>query len=117
MSARPLKVAINGFGRIGRSILRAWMEGALQQQIEIVAINELAELSAIAHLLKYDSTHGRCPFEVAIEGNTLRVGNNHIQISHEQDLSVLPWATQQIDVVLECTGVFALLALHAEAAL
>ncbi|CUS48282.1 MAG: D-erythrose 4-phosphate dehydrogenase Epd [Idiomarinaceae bacterium HL-53] len=106
MSARPLKVAINGFGRIGRSILRAWMEGALQQQIEIVAINELAELSAIAHLLKYDSTHGRCPFEVAIEGNTLRVGNNHIQISHEQDLSVLPWATQQIDVVLECTGVF-----------
>jgi len=101
-----LRVAINGYGRIGRSVLRALYESGKRSQIEIVAINELAEPEAIAHLTKYDSTHGRfhCPVEI-VDG-CLLVDEDRIQLSHQTEISALNWQALQVDMVLECTGRF-----------
>lgn len=101
-----IRVAINGFGRIGRSIARAWIESGWDQRIEIVAINELASTSAMAHLLQYDSTHGRFAAHVSDKDDTLLINQHAIQVLHRRDLNDLPWRELNIDVVLECTGVF-----------
>ncbi|MCC5964487.1 MAG: type I glyceraldehyde-3-phosphate dehydrogenase [Rhodobacteraceae bacterium] len=98
-----LKVAINGFGRIGRNILRAAIESG-RTDIEIVAINDLGPVEANAHLLQYDSVHGRFPAAVKVSGNTLDVGRGPIEVTAIREPAKLPWA--DIDVVMECTGIF-----------
>lgn len=101
-----IKLAINGFGRIGRNIVRALYETGLDQQIKIVAINELAAPEGIAHLLKYDTSHGRFSFPVTLGEDAITVGNDTIALFAEQNPAELPWHTLDIDVVLECTGVY-----------
>tara|TARA_B110000977_G_scaffold144023_1_gene182824 strand:+ start:348 stop:1373 length:1026 start_codon:yes stop_codon:yes gene_type:complete len=101
-----LRVAINGYGRIGRSVLRALYESNARQSLQVVAINEPAEAKTIAHLTRYDSTHGRFPGIVELSENTLVVNGDSIQLYHQQHLSDLPWKEQSIDVVLECSGSF-----------
>ncbi len=106
-----LKIAINGFGRIGRCVLRAIYERNLQDDIEIVAINELADCETISYMLRYDSTHGRFPYRVTVADDQLNIvvdgKNSHsIQVLHHADLQDLPWSSLDVDVVLECTGQF-----------
>ena len=98
-----LKLAINGFGRIGRGILRALIERG-EDDIEIVAINDLAPPETMAHLLKYDSIHGRLKTPVRVEGGDLQVGERHIRMTAIRNPEDLPW--QDVDVALECTGLF-----------
>jgi len=100
-----MRIAINGFGRIGRSILRALYERNLQDQLQIVAINELADLESVSYMLRYDSTHGRFPGAVEQTENGLSVNGDAIQVFHETEVSSLPWQALGIDLVLECTGV------------
>ncbi|QIZ77464.1 erythrose-4-phosphate dehydrogenase [Ferrimonas lipolytica] len=99
-----LRVAINGYGRIGRSTLRALYESGHRDQIEIVAINELAKPEGIAHLTQFDTTHGRFHLPVNSAEGLLMVGDDRIQLFHQADPSQLPWAQLNIDVVFECTG-------------
>ena len=99
----PTKLAINGFGRIGRGVLRAWLETG-RSDVEIVAINDLGPAATNAHLLQYDSVHGFLNAEIGIEGNTLLVNGRRIRMTAERDPSKLPW--DDVDVALECTGVF-----------
>jgi erythrose-4-phosphate dehydrogenase len=101
-----IRVAVNGYGRIGRSVLRAVYESKLQDQIKIVAINEPADNKTIAHLTRYDSTHGRFLGEVNCDENTLTVCGDSIAIVHEDNLDQLPWSELNVDVVLECSGSF-----------
>ena len=101
-----IRVAVNGYGRIGRSVLRAVYESKLQDQIKIVAINEPADNKTIAHLTRYDSTHGRFLGEVNCDENTLTVCGDSIAIVHEDNLDQLPWSDLNVDVVLECRGSF-----------
>ena len=101
-----LRVAINGYGRIGRSVLRALYESNARQWLQVVAINEPSEAKTIAHLTRYDSTHGRFPGIVELSENTLVVNGDSIQLYHQQHLHDLPWKEQNIDVVLECSGSF-----------
>lgn len=100
-----LRVAINGFGRIGRNVLRALYETGLNQHICVVAINEIASPEGIAHLLKYDTSHGRFGFVVNLEGHTLSVADDPIQLFQHASIELLPWQQLDIDLVLECTGV------------
>ncbi|MDX9787699.1 MAG: type I glyceraldehyde-3-phosphate dehydrogenase [Desulfobacterales bacterium] len=100
------RIAINGYGRIGRSILRALDESRHCGEIEIVAINELSDITTIAHLTKYDTTHGRFSGQVEILENALCVNHHSIRVFHERDIDRLPWRALNIDVVLECTGSF-----------
>ncbi|MEP4888595.1 MAG: erythrose-4-phosphate dehydrogenase [Aliiglaciecola sp.] len=100
-----IRIAINGFGRIGRNVLRALYETARHEQIKIVAINEIADPEGIAHLLKYDTAHGRFGFPVSLNGDCLNVANDSIQLLQFPTLDKLPWADLDIDLVLECTGV------------
>lgn len=101
-----IRVAINGFGRIGRNILRALYETGRQSEITIVAINELADPKGIAHLLKYDTSHGRFKYPVQLTESSLLVAGEEIALFAESDPSQLPWDELQVDVVMECTGVF-----------
>ena len=101
-----IRVAVNGYGRIGRSVLRAVYESKLQGQIKIVAINEPADNKTIAHLTRYDSTHGRFLGEVNCDENTLTVCGDSIAIVHVDNLDQLPWSDLNVDVVLECSGSF-----------
>ena len=101
-----IRVAVNGYGRIGRSVLRAVYESKLQDQIKIVAINEPADNKTIAHLTRYDSTHGRFLGEVNCDENTLTVCGDSIAIVHEDNLDQLLWSDLNVDVVLECSGSF-----------
>ncbi len=101
-----IRIAINGFGRIGRSIVRAIFENGLQSQVTVVAINELADAEGIAHLLKYDSSHGRFAFPVSLDGDSLDVAGMPIQLFHHPDPADIPWQALAIDVVLDCTGIF-----------
>lgn len=113
-----IRVAINGFGRIGRSIVRAIVERGLQQRIEVVAINELADNAGICHLLKHDSSHGRFAADVRLQGDCLVVNDQSIQLLHRKNAADLPWQALGIDLVLECTGVYSSrseLATHLEA--
>lgn len=102
-----LKIAINGFGRIGRNILRALYEGPHRGSIEIVAINDLGDANTNAHLAKYDTAHGIFPFDVQANEDSIIVDNDTIKVFAERDPSKLPWKELAIDVVLECTGFFA----------
>ncbi len=98
-----VKVAINGFGRIGRNVLRAIVESG-RTDIEVVAINDLGPVETNAHLLRFDSVHGRFPHEVTVNGSTIDVGRGPIEVSAIRNPAELPWG--HIDVVLECTGIF-----------
>jgi glyceraldehyde 3-phosphate dehydrogenase len=101
-----LRVAINGFGRIGRLVLRAAYE-AKRDDIEFVGINDLGSASDNAHLLKYDSVHGTFPGEVRVNGDAIDLGRGPIKITAERDPAKLPWKSLGVDVVMECTGLFA----------
>jgi glyceraldehyde 3-phosphate dehydrogenase len=101
-----IKVAINGFGRIGRNVLRAMYESGKQGQFEVVAVNDLGDASTNAHLLQYDTAHGRFCQSVAVEGDHFRVGEAQVRVLAERDPTKLPWSELGIDVVMECTGLF-----------
>lgn len=101
----PVKVAINGFGRIGRLVLRAAFESG-RKDIEFVAVNDLADVKTNLHLLKYDSVHGRFNGDVKADGNTMVVNGHKITMLQEKDPAKLPWKDMGIDVVMECSGVF-----------
>lgn len=101
-----IRLAINGYGRIGRCVLRAIYESELRDRVQVVAINEPADLATIVHLTKYDSTHGRFRGEVAVEAGALLVNGDRIAVSHNAELSVLLWAEHGVDIVLECSGLF-----------
>jgi glyceraldehyde 3-phosphate dehydrogenase len=101
-----IKIAINGFGRIGRNILRAIFEYNRQDEFQVVGINDLSDINILAHLAKYDSTHGRFPGEISVDGNFLVVNGQRIAMCAERDPSKLPWAKLGVDVVHECTGHF-----------
>ncbi|MGN6463272.1 MAG: type I glyceraldehyde-3-phosphate dehydrogenase [Pseudolabrys sp.] len=100
-----VRVAINGFGRIGRNILRAIAENG-RKDIEVVGINDLGPVETNAHLLRFDSVHGRFPGEVTVKGDTISLGNGTIKVSAERDPSKLPWKDLGVDIALECTGIF-----------
>lgn len=100
-----LRVAINGFGRIGRLVLRAALESK-RDDIEFVAVNDLAPAEQNAYLLQYDSVHGKLPMEVKLDGDYILVGNQKIKCLAEKDPAKLPWGEMDIDIVMECTGLF-----------
>lgn len=99
-----VRVAINGFGRIGRNILRASL-GSLDR-IEFVCINDVTDAPTLAHLLKYDSVFGQIPAEVSVKGNSIILNGKEIRITAEKDPAKLPWKEMNIDIALECTGLF-----------
>ena len=101
-----IKVAINGYGRIGRNILRAFYESGKKAPIEIVAINDLGSPDTNAHLTRYDTVHGKFPGEIAVDGDALVVNGDRIKVLAERDPAQLPWGALGVDVVLECTGLF-----------
>ncbi len=101
-----IRVAINGYGRIGRNILRALYESEFREHIELVAINDLADIAANAHLTRFDSVHGRFGGNVVVEGDTLIVNGDRIRTFAERDPVDLPWKALEVDVVFECTGLF-----------
>lgn len=101
-----IRLAINGFGRIGRNILRAIYENGWQHELQVVAINELADAKGVAHLLKYDTSHGRFGFSVSSYQGGINVDGLDIALFAEADPLALPWSELNVDVVLECTGVF-----------
>ena len=100
-----LRVSINGFGRIGRNVLRAIAESG-RTDIEVVGINDLGPVETNAHLLRFDSVHGRFPGTVTVDGDSISVGNGKIKVSAERDPTKLPWKELGIDIALECTGIF-----------
>ncbi|MFZ9610856.1 MAG: type I glyceraldehyde-3-phosphate dehydrogenase [Methylococcales bacterium] len=102
----PIKVAINGYGRIGRNIVRALYESGRTNEIQIVAINDLGDSNTNAHLTQYDSVHGKFPFDVTVDGDYIVINGDRIKVFSERDPSKLPWADLDIDVVHECTGFF-----------
>lgn len=101
-----VRLAINGFGRIGRCVLRALYERDLQDRLRVVAINEPAAAEAVAYLTRYDSTHGRFPGNIELDGNVLCVNGNRIALTAHAALADLDWQSPAIDVVLECSGTF-----------
>jgi len=101
-----IKVAINGYGRIGRNILRAHYEGGKKHDIEIVAINDLGDSKTNAHLTQYDTAHGKFPGTVVADGDSILVNGDPIKVFAERDPAKLPWGSMNVDVVLECTGFF-----------
>jgi glyceraldehyde 3-phosphate dehydrogenase len=100
-----VRVAINGFGRIGRNVLRAIHESG-RKDIEVVGINDLGPVETNAHLLRFDSVHGRFPGEVTVDGDSISLGNGKIKVSAVKDPSTLPWKDLGVDIALECTGIF-----------
>src|ERR1700692_1403631 len=100
-----IRVAINGFGRIGRNVLRAIAEAG-RKDIEGVGINDLGPVETNAHLLRFDSVHGRFPGTVTVDGDSISLGNGKIKVSAERDPSRLPWKELGVDIALECTGLF-----------
>jgi glyceraldehyde 3-phosphate dehydrogenase len=101
-----IKVAINGYGRIGRNVLRALYEAGRNDRIQIVAVNDLGDAETNAHLTQYDTAHGKFPGTVSVEGGDLIVNGDRIKVCAERDPSKLPWGELGVDVVLECTGLF-----------
>ena len=101
-----IRVAINGFGRIGRNVLRALYENRYREQIQVVAINDLGDPSLNSHLLRHDTVHGHFPFTVEHDAESISVDGDRIAISSERDPAKLPWASMNIDLVMECTGLF-----------
>ncbi|HJU71401.1 MAG TPA: type I glyceraldehyde-3-phosphate dehydrogenase [Paucimonas sp.] len=102
-----IRVAINGYGRIGRNILRAHYEGGKKNDIEIVAINDLGNAQSNAHLTRYDTAHGKFPGTVAVEGDYMIVNGDRIKVFAQRNPAEIPWGALNVDVVLECTGFFA----------
>lgn len=103
----PVKIGINGYGRIGRNVLRALYEGERRNELSIVAINDLGDANTNAHLTRHDSAHGPFPFAVQVDGDALVVDGDRIEVCAERDPSKLPWKRLGVDVALECTGLFA----------
>jgi len=101
-----IKVAINGYGRIGRNVLRAHYEGGKQNDIQIVAINDLGNPESNAHLTRYDTAHGKFPGTVTVEGDNMIVNGDKIRVFAQRDPALIPWGELGVDVVLECTGYF-----------
>jgi glyceraldehyde 3-phosphate dehydrogenase len=101
-----LKVGINGYGRIGRNILRALYQGKRTGQIQIVALNDLGDAKTNAHLTRHDTVHGRFPGEVTVDGDSMVVNGDRIRVLAERDPSKLPWGDLGVEIVLECTGLF-----------
>jgi glyceraldehyde 3-phosphate dehydrogenase len=104
-SMKKTKIAINGLGRIGRSVLRALVEEGYDD-IELVAVNGPAKTEAHRHLLQYDSVHGRFPVNIGVEGETLVIGSRRIPVLHERDITKIDWKATGAEIVLECTGAF-----------
>ena len=100
-----VRVAINGFGRIGRNVLRAIAEND-RRDIEVVGINDLAPVETNAHLLRFDSVHGRFPGEVKVAADSINIGNGKIKVTAIKDPATLPWKELGVDIALECTGIF-----------
>ncbi|MEO1745580.1 MAG: type I glyceraldehyde-3-phosphate dehydrogenase [Pseudomonadota bacterium] len=100
-----VKVAINGFGRIGRNVVRAIYESG-RDDIDIVAINDLGPVETNAHLMRYDSVHGRFPRDVTVSGDRIHIGQESFKVLAERDPAKLPWGEMEIDIVMECTGIF-----------
>jgi glyceraldehyde 3-phosphate dehydrogenase len=100
-----VRVAINGFGRIGRLVLRAAAEAG-RNDVQVIGVNDLGSVEANAHLLRYDSVHGRYPKDVSVNGDSINVGSGPIKVTAERDPAQLPWGELGVDVVLECTGIF-----------
>jgi glyceraldehyde 3-phosphate dehydrogenase len=101
-----IKVAINGYGRIGRNILRAHYEGGKKNDIQIVAINDLGQPESNAHLTRYDTAHGKFPGTVTVDGDYMIVNGDKIRVFAQRDPAQIPWGELGVDVVLECTGFF-----------
>ena len=101
-----IRVAINGYGRIGRNILRAHYEGGKKHDLQIVAINDLGNPQTNAHLTRFDTVHGRFDGTIGVEGDSMIVDGDKIRVLAERDPAKLPWADMKVDVVLECTGLF-----------
>jgi len=100
-----VRLGINGFGRIGRLVMRAAVESG-RDDVEVVGVNDLGPVETNAHLLRYDSVHGRFPGEVVVNGDSIDIGRGPIKVSDERDPAKLPWAELGVDVALECTGIF-----------
>jgi glyceraldehyde 3-phosphate dehydrogenase len=101
-----IKVAINGYGRIGRNVMRALYESGRTNEIQVVAINDLGDSKTNAHLTKYDTVHGKFPFDVSVDGDYIVINGDKIRVFAERDPAKLPWAELGVDVVHECTGFF-----------
>jgi glyceraldehyde 3-phosphate dehydrogenase len=101
-----IKIAINGYGRIGRNVIRALYESGRTDEIKVVAINDLGDSKTNAHLTQYDTVHGKFPFEVSVDGDYIVINGDRIRVLSERDPSKLPWGELEIDVVHECTGLF-----------
>jgi glyceraldehyde 3-phosphate dehydrogenase len=102
----PIKVGINGYGRIGRNVLRALYEANRQKEIQIVALNDLGDAQTNAHLTRYDTVHGRFKGDVQVEGDSMIVNGDRIKVLAMRNPAELPWGSLGVDVVLECTGLF-----------
>ena len=103
-----VKIGINGFGRIGRMVFRSCLK---RDNVEVVAINDLLDIEHLAYLLKYDSVHGVCDAEISVKNNQLYVNGRHIRITAERDPKLLKWNEVEVDVAVECTGIFTTLEL------
>jgi glyceraldehyde 3-phosphate dehydrogenase len=101
-----IKVGINGYGRIGRNVLRALYEAKRQKDIQIVALNDLGDAKTNAHLTRYDTAHGKFPGEVSVDGDSMIVNGDRIRVLAERDPAKLPWGKLGVEIVLECTGLF-----------
>jgi glyceraldehyde 3-phosphate dehydrogenase len=101
-----LKVGINGYGRIGRNVLRALYESGKRSQIQVVALNDLGDAKINAHLTRYDTVHGRFAGEVKVDGDSMVVNGDRIKVLSERDPAKLPWGSLGVDTVFECTGLF-----------
>jgi D-erythrose 4-phosphate dehydrogenase len=106
MSERPYRVALNGYGRIGRCVLRALSERGRQAELEVVALNDLADLASIEYLTRFDSSHGRFPGAVRIEGQCLHIDGARIRVLRSATPEGIDWAALGIDLVLECSGAY-----------
>ncbi|RBP27532.1 erythrose 4-phosphate dehydrogenase [Marinobacter pelagius] len=105
-NSKPFRIAINGYGRIGQCVLRALYENGYRDHLQVVAINELSDIDTIAHLTRYDSTHGRFRGDIAVEGDDLVVNGDRIRVLRHPDPADLPWRLLDVDLVLECSGSF-----------
>lgn len=106
MSQRPYKVALNGYGRIGRCVLRALYERGAKAGFQVVAVNDVADLASIEYLTRFDSTHGRFPGEVRIEGEYLHINGDNLQVLRSATPEGVDWAALGVDLVLECSGAY-----------
>lgn len=100
------RIAINGYGRIGQCVLRALFERGLEQRLTPVAINELADIQTVSYLTRFDTTHGRFPQKVSVEGSNLQIGETSIEVLSEPEIEQLPWRELGVDLLLECSGSF-----------